>query len=106
MDCHIFYSLEVEARTLEEADRITKPICRLFENFCEALGLSYYIQRSPTYCVPVFYRFDVHFIYSKAAHKRFATALAIFADIHGLQFCNETLSIDGKECFSEQWHDA
>lgn len=106
MDCHIFYSLEVDARTLEEADRGTEPIRRLFENFCEALGLVYYIQRSPIYRLPVFYRFDVHFTYSMAAHKRFATALAIFADIHGLQFCNETLTVDGKECFSEHWHNA
>lgn len=54
----------------------------------------------------MFYWFDVHFLYSMAVHKRYSAALVIFADMHGLQFCNEILSVDGKECFSERWHNA
>lgn len=106
MNCFTFYSLELEAQTLEEADRLTEPIRCRFDNFCDALKLSCYIQRDQAHCIPMFYWFDVHFLYSMAVHKRYSAALVIFADMHGLQFCNEILSVDGKECFSERWHNA
>lgn len=96
ISCSIFYSKTFEAKSLKEADNLSLPLRDKFENYCDALEVNSYIRRDRTFFSPVFYRFEAHFLYTAETHLRIAAALSIFADIHGLDFCNEILVVDNK----------
>ena len=105
MNCFICYFVNIShVRNFETADKKIAPVISKFESFCNALGVSCYVQRNCTFRLPVFYRFEMYFSYSTVDYRRFSTAFSIFAEIYGLSFGNEIFSIDGKECYSERGH--